>query len=42
LTRATGIEISGFWCRLVLSDLCTAESKRRPIPGGVFAFGGGL
>jgi hypothetical protein len=26
-------------CKIAANDLCTTESKRRPIPGGVFIFG---
>jgi len=35
-TPATGIESFEFWCRIAVNNLCTTDSKRRPIPGGVF------
>jgi len=38
--RVTGIELFGLWCSIALNDLCTTESKRRPIPGGVFILHG--
>ena len=41
-TPATGIEIFRFWCRSGLNNLCTTESKRRPIPGGVFVWSAAL
>ena len=37
-TPATGIEICAIQCSIARNDLCTSKSKRRPIPGGVFAF----
>jgi hypothetical protein len=37
-TPATRLEILQIRCSIAPNDLCTFETKRRPIPGGVFIY----